>query len=284
MLRYQKTKFLLYCTYLLILFLKPNESAVQITTLNVGHGTSHIVIDAHATLLVDVGSRVNLDVGLTVLLPELKRLGVREIDKVIITHNDLDHCSGILDLFEHYKVQELFITPHTLKNQTKTIEKILFSAKSNGVFVKEIHKGWQTETKNVTVRSIWPEKTRVHSSSNEASVVLLVEAENRRVLLTGDINEAAISEVALQNLPVIDVLELPHHGQWSEESLGFVEELQPKVVLQSTSKRRFSSDKWLLPNTAERYVTCIDGHITTEITKKGELRVTTTYTKHNDLY
>jgi hypothetical protein len=50
------------------------------------------------------------------------------------------------------------------------------------------------------------------------------------------------------------------------------------VVIQSTGPARFSSDRWFIPKQTERFVTCIDGNISTTIHKNGELEVATSKT------
>ena len=71
---------------------------------------------------------------------------------------------------------------------------------------------------------------------------------------------------------------MPHHGQWSKESVSFLNKLQPLVAIQSTSKSRFAHDKWVIPTNTDRFVTCVDGDITTTIGRFGELEVHTSYT------
>lgn len=254
---------------------------VVISTLNVGHGTSHIIQDGTTTVLVDAGSRADLDIGLHKVLPSLRKLGITKINTLVVTHNDLDHCSAILDLIHEIEIVEICMTPYALAHQTKVIGKIVQVAKAKQIEVNEITKGWGVRTDNTTITAMWPEKGADYTSSNEASVVLSIKSNGRSVLLTGDINEKTISTFLSQPMDNVDVLEMPHHGQWSTESAALLHKLQPSVVIQSTSKSRFARDEWIIQPNTERLVTCVDGDITTTIKKDGQVEINTSYTKLN---
>jgi len=251
---------------------------VQITTLHVGHGTCHIIRDANATIVVDAGSRSNLDVGLNRVLPTLRKIGARTIDALIVTHNDLDHCSGILDLLNEISIREIYMTPYAIQHPTKVINKIIQTAKGKNVPVHNITSGWTMKTNNGTILALWPDQNISYESSNEASVVVSIQSKGRTVLLTGDINEKTIARLLTSTIGKVDVLEMPHHGQWSTEAQSLIHKLKPIALIQSTSKTRFSQDEWIVPRFTERFVTCIDGDITTTIYKSGELKIETSYT------
>jgi beta-lactamase superfamily II metal-dependent hydrolase len=74
-----------------------------------------------------------------------------------------------------------------------------------------------------------------------------LQAHGRTVLLTGDIDEQKIIELPTLLCTPIDVLELPHHGQWSQESQALVNNLQPLILLQSTNMSRHTKDNWSIP-------------------------------------
>ena len=255
-----------------------NAQYVQITSLHVGHGTCHIIRDANATIVVDAGSRSNLDVGLNRVLPTLKKTGARTIDALIITHNDLDHCSGILDLLNEIPIREIYMTPYAIQHPTKVINKIIQTAKGKNVPVHNITSGWTMKTNNGTILALWPDQNISYESSNEASVVVSIQSKGRTVLLTGDINEKTIARLLTSTIGKVDVLEMPHHGQWSTEAQSLIYKLKPIALIQSTNKTRFSQDEWIVPRFTDRFVTCIDGDITTTIHRGGELKIETSYT------
>ena len=276
---YKKTKSITALIVIICLVVNNNRDQITITTINVGHGTSHIITDKSHTTLVDAGSRANLDVGLTAVLPALHKLGINKINTLVVTHNDLDHCSGILDLMQHIEINEICMTKHALLNQTTVVKKIIQVAKNKQIQINTIFSGWCKSTKNATIQALWPDNKTTYTSSNESSVVLSIRSFGRHVLLTGDINEKTISKLLLTPIgQSVDVLEMPHHGQWSEEAVSLITKLKPRAVIQSTSAARFSSDRWFIPKQTERFVTCIDGNISTIIHKNGELEIVSSKT------
>ncbi len=276
--RWLKTKIIINILLTIYFFGGVQDDHTVISTLNVGHGTSHIIQDGKTTILVDAGSRVDLDIGFHKVLPSLRKRGITTINTLIVTHNDLDHCSAILDLMQKIKIQEICMTPHALANQTQVVCKIVQVAKSKQIIVNKITAGWSVDTSNTTITALWPKKNTDYTSSNEASVVLSIQSAGRSVLLTGDINEKTISKLLSQTMEPVDVLEMPHHGQWSNESVSLLQKLRPKVVVQSTSKSRYAHDEWVIPRNTNRLVTCIDGDIITTITNGGVVEIETTYT------
>ncbi|MBC8522856.1 ComEC/Rec2 family competence protein [PVC group bacterium] len=282
--RYRKRLYILFIIVAVFALAHPKEHGLRITTLHVGHGTCHIIQDGGETIIVDAGSRVNLDVGINTIAPTLKHAGGKKIKTIIVTHNDLDHCSGILDLIDLLQIEEILMTPYSLKNPTKSVRMIIKKARSRKISVNTITAGWKTNTQNSVIRSLWPLQGIDYKSSNESSVVLQIEAYGRRILLTGDISEKTISTITNSDINTVDVLELPHHGQWSEESVGLLNKLQPSVVIQSTSATRYARDKWRLPKSTNRFVTCVDGAITTTVGVEGRLTVETSYTNIQSHY
>lgn len=68
--------------------------ALRLDMLAVGNGSCFVVRSGGRTVLFDAGSSSNLDVGRKVIVPALRRLGVRSIDAAVISHPNLDHFSG----------------------------------------------------------------------------------------------------------------------------------------------------------------------------------------------
>jgi beta-lactamase superfamily II metal-dependent hydrolase len=118
-----------------------------------------------------------------------------------------------------------------------------------------------------------PVESDVFYSSNAASIVLLLTTNGRSILFTGDIDESKIVQINKLCVGRIDVIELPHHGQWSKESQALIDSLLPRAVIQSTNRARHAMDIWKIPIQTTRFVTAIDGNITTTICKDGRLSI-----------
>ena len=256
-----------------LLFLPTNQTTngTTITTMNVGHGTCHIITNDKKTIIIDAGSRNNLDMGATMVVPKLRDLGVETIDILFITHADLDHLAGIIDIIQMHTILNIVVAPQTLENPTGPLDTVLLFAKQRNIQITQGSSGWKKQIGNMQLEIISPNKNDPYYSSNATSLVILLETMGKKVLFTGDIDEKTIEKMSNKNIGNIDVLELPHHGQWSKEAQCFVNKTTPKIIIQSTNISRHKKDLWKIPANTIRHVTAVDGDISTKIESSGTI-------------
>ncbi|MBC8201751.1 MAG: ComEC/Rec2 family competence protein [Planctomycetes bacterium] len=251
----------------------PQTNATVITTINVGHGTCHIIQNNGEALVIDAGSRTSFDIGFERIVPALRRLGVTTINTFVITHSDIDHICGIIDIAKTISIEKLIIAKQTAENQTKPLKLVLKKINEEQIKILERSSGWSERIGSATITMLSPAIHEKHRTTNAHSIVLLLETNNRAALFTGDIDEKKITELSEQLPSVVDIMELPHHGQWSLESQNLVHTKTPKILIQSTSIARHSKDGWTVPTQSERFVTAIDGTITSKIHPSGKIEV-----------
>ena len=70
-----------------------------------------------------------------------------------------------------------------------------------------------------------------------------------------------------------DIVELPHHGSFNPAAIGFIEIVNPRIVMQSTGYRRWRADRWE-ETLADRLrlVTARDGACSIRVDHAGGLR------------
>jgi len=184
--------------------------------LDVGQGLAILVRTRHHTLLYDAGPRFgDMDMGERVVLPSLRKLGVRGLDLMLISHADADHAGGARAVSNGLPVKQILTgDPEGLPAE---------------LHAQGCESGRQWTWDGVKFR-LW-QWTSAHDS-NQKSCVLQIEARGERLLLTGDIDAAA--ERALLESPLAvttDWLQSPHHGSRSSSSMALLSALQPKAVL-----------------------------------------------------
>ncbi|WP_223434700.1 MULTISPECIES: DNA internalization-related competence protein ComEC/Rec2 [unclassified Pseudomonas] len=192
------------------------EGIAEVWQLDVGQGLAILVRTRHHTLLYDTGPRFgDFDLGERVVLPAMRKLGVNELDLMLISHADADHAGGARAVANGLPIKQVLsgdplALPAELhadaceSGQQWTWDGVRFQL-------------WQ-----------WPSAT----DRNQKSCVLQIEANGERLLLTGDIDSAA--ERALLDSPLAvptDWLQAPHHGSRSSSSMALLTALQPKAVL-----------------------------------------------------
>ncbi|MBL1215861.1 MAG: DUF4131 domain-containing protein [Planctomycetes bacterium] len=255
---------------------------VRLISLAVGNGSCHVIdtgTGPTGTVLFDCGSGDYAGAGLGIIVPSLRRSGIRHACTLIISHDDVDHFSSAIDVMREMQIQRLMITPQMQRAATErpwgAASYLLSTAIEMGVDVQTVSAG-DSITLSHGIRLDWlhPQSDDRFSVDNDASSVIQVTLgpsyEDRSILLTGDAQGPAADLLQLRHHPEVlraDVMELPHHGAWAN---GVVEEfvrlVDPKLVIQSTGPARLIDDPWDTSPAlfdCRRMVTARDGCVVT---------------------
>ncbi len=216
--------------YLLpVLFLKsekPDQGEVWLTLLDVGQGLSAVIRTRNHTLVYDTGPAFNefFDTGEAVVLPYLNTLGIKKIDKLIISHGDNDHSGGAKSIIKKICIQSILI------GHFKKIHPF-----NQSVCFCRMGQTWQWD--GVTFCILHPPKTQ-QLKGNDASCVLRIDNGKNSILLPGDIQKKAESILMQNHLHIKStVLIAPHHGSKTSSSIQFIKAVQPRYVLFPTGYR-----------------------------------------------
>lgn len=197
------------------------DGQVEVTQLDVGQGQSLILRTRHHTLLYDAGPRSgSFDLGARVVLPSLRKLGVGELDMLLISHADADHAGGAAAIAKGMPIKRV------VGGETDGLPPSLGT--------QPCVSGERWTWDGVTFE-LWQWSDAF--SGNAKSCVLQVQAKGERLLLTGDIDRAAEQAMLASPLAVpTNWLQAPHHGSRSSSSWPFVERLAPRSVLISRGR------------------------------------------------
>ena len=197
------------------------DGQVEVTQLDVGQGQSLILRTRHHTLLYDAGPRSgSFDLGARVVLPSLRKLGVGELDMLLLSHADADHAGGAVAIAKGMPIKRV------VGGETGGLPLSLGT--------QPCISGERWTWDGVTFE-LWQWSDAI--SGNAKSCVLQVQANGERLLLTGDIDRAAEQAMLASPLAVpTDWLQAPHHGSRSSSSWPFVERLAPRSVLISRGR------------------------------------------------
>ncbi|QXI27074.1 DNA internalization-related competence protein ComEC/Rec2 [Pseudomonas vanderleydeniana] len=197
------------------------EGHAEVWQLDVGQGLAILVRTRHHSLLYDAGPRFGeFDLGQRVVLPSLRKLGVRQLDLMLLSHADADHAGGALAIRDGLPVSRV------ISGDARGLPKRLRAGDcSSG-------ERWQWDGVSFELWQ-WP----AAQDSNQRSCVLQVEARGERLLLTGDIDTRA-EQAFLESLLAVgtDWLQAPHHGSRSSSSMSFLQRLAPRAVLISRGR------------------------------------------------
>ncbi len=156
----------------------------------------------------------------------------RSIDMVIATHPDADHVAGLVEVMARYDVGSL-ITNAADEDDDAIFAALLNEAQSGGAMIHEAREG------DVIKLEDGVELEVLHSGSpgtpdhrNDDSIVTRLTYGDLSVLLTGDAEEAAETEMVRGDFPLgAIVLKAGHHGANTSSSTPFLEAVSPRIVV-----------------------------------------------------
>ncbi len=206
--------------------------------LDVGQGDSELVIlpDNHGNeikILIDGGrdKRVMRELG-AVLGND------RRIDLVMMTHPQLDHFGGLIDVIQQYNIGA-FITSGRRGEIAAfhELEDVLRVRQIKTIIVKE---GDRMRYGKNTAEILSPSlKDAASKELNDASLVLLIASENVRALYTGDAGEKIEKRLLKTYNISADILKVGHHGSRFSSTASFLDAVNPKVAVIEVGKNTY---------------------------------------------
>jgi competence protein ComEC len=148
----------------------------------------------------------------------LRRLNVRMIPYLLLTHFHADHVEGVPGVLRGRTVREIGVGP--LADPAAEVTRVARWAEDHGVPVTRPAVGEIRRAGALSWRVLWPARLiREGSPPNNASLAILAEVDGIRLLLTGDVEPPA-QRALLRAEPGLraDVLKVPHHGSAHQDS------------------------------------------------------------------
>ena len=217
------------------------DDEVRATFLDVSHGLSVLVeFPDGRTLLYDAGSRSNPRVGETALAPYLLGAGRRHVDAVVLSHPDMDHCNGLVDLIERVHVGAIFVSPAFLQcsvgrllGEVASRQRVPLATVSQS---DEIHLTPTARIEILHPPAAGPLLPLL--DDNDQSLVVRIEALGRSMLLTGDASAGAWACIGQAGMiRKADVVLLPHHGGYFAGIEAFLHSQQGGLAMVSKGRK-----------------------------------------------
>lgn len=235
-----------------------SEPGWRVDMLDIGQGLSVLVTQGHRALLFDTGDAYpgGYNMADAAIFPMLEYRGVQQLDYLVVSHRDKDHAANWQRIYQKYPQAH-----------------IVSSAKLNAE--TQICQRWQQWDWGQLQLTILSPQNSSGGDINEDSCVLRISDGNHSVLLTGDVQHQAESE--LINLPAgllrSDILSSPHHGSRSSSSVAFIAAVAPDYVVHSAGYQ----NRWHHPHAeivaryiqSQQWITATDGLISFEINQNS---------------
>lgn len=220
----------------------------EVTFIDVGQGDSILVKLPYGkgNYLIDTGGTVRFqteewkmrndpyDVGKDTVVPFLKSKGISTIDKLILTHGDMDHIGGAAAVIDEIRVKAV-ILPIASEISEFEQELIHKAKKSNSkVLYSKAGDRW-TEGESLFQILSPPEGVKIER--NDGSIVLYAKLGGLSWLFTGDL-ESEGEKRLVQTYPnlKIDVLKAGHHGSKTSSTDLFLSSVLPQIAIISAGE------------------------------------------------
>jgi len=251
------------------------DSKLDVYFINVGQADSILLMTDDKVMLVDTGNAGDAATDKKIkdkinLSHELDRLGISKIDVLVLTHPHEDHMGSSYKIIKTFDVKDLYankilpeseqanyykkfvasleesnthlITPTIYS--TKELKEKVFDYNSNISSEEEkitfneedyIRVGDTIPFGNATVTMIAPNND-YYSDTNDYSIVLMVEFEDVKLLLTGDAGKKSEEEIlkfaSSNNFDLdVDILKVGHHGSRTANTEDFIKAVKPEYSI-----------------------------------------------------
>lgn len=206
-----------------------SPQALRVTFLDVGQGDA-VLIQAPG------GKTALVDAGRGSPVPELRRLGVREIDLLVATHAHADHIGGMDDVLEFFHVRNFM--DNGLPHATRTYDRLLDAVENERGMVY-LHAEPRTLELGGASIEVLPMPSGP-SDQNNRSVALVVRYGDFSVFLSGDSEASQLRFMTRRGVvPDVTVLKAPHHGAKNGFTQGFLDAARPEVVVVSVGRNAY---------------------------------------------
>ncbi|MBI2075211.1 MAG: MBL fold metallo-hydrolase [Candidatus Harrisonbacteria bacterium] len=207
--------------------------------LNVGQGDSELILFPRAgggtvKLLIDGGPDAKLSDELGKALPANDRV----IDLVLMTHPQLDHFGGFIEVLKNYRVGAFLGTGR--KGTTGAYDELMRVIRERNIPYVTLARGSRITYGDTVIDVLSPSERNLASKElNDGCLVLRVQSDNVRALLTCDADANVERELAARDDVRADILKVGHHGSRFSSDALFLSKVQPKVAVIEVGKNSY---------------------------------------------
>ncbi len=205
--------------------------AVCIEFMNVGQGDCVLIRTPEgATALVDAGGP-SCGEG---IVDYLRRLGIKRLDLVVMTHPERDHLGGMPDVLKAFPVYGVLDSGYL--GDSDLHRKVLKTIEDQNIPYHRAVRGMEFRLDSqARLEVLAPSEQQLHgtvSDSANNSVVVRLVYGRVRVLLPGDIRREGEASLIASHVDIeSEVLKVAYHGKADSTSLEFLRLVRPQYCI-----------------------------------------------------
>ncbi len=201
-------------------------SGLRVTFLDVGQGDATLIEVPEGAVLVDEGPP-EADVA-----GQLRRLGLRSLTAIVLTHPQRDHIGGAAAVLDRLRVGE--VADPGLEAPSPDHDAAVSAARRRRVPIVIVREGDDFRLGRLRFRILWPDGPGLPSEDpNQHAVVALASFGATDVLLTADAESDVTARLPLRP---VEVLKVAHHGSEDTGLPDLLRVLRPRLAVISVGK------------------------------------------------
>ena len=201
-------------------------SGLRVTFLDVGQGDATLIEVPEGAVLVDEGPP-EADVA-----GQLRRLGLRSLTAIVLTHPQRDHIGGAAAVLDRLRVGE--VADPGIEAPSPDHDAAVSAARRRRVPIVIVREGDDFRLGRLRFQILWPDGPGLPSEDpNQHAVVALASFGATDVLLTADAESDVTARLPLRP---VEVLKVAHHGSEDTGLPDLLRVLRPRLAVISVGK------------------------------------------------
>jgi len=219
----------LFCLYSNFAWALPGDLTVKF--LDVGQGDSILINTPNGrNIVVDGGP------GTAVMerLGEETSFWLKNLDLIVLTHPDLDHLEGLLEIMKRYRVKQILLTGVNHKSELYKVFLKTLRSENTDIYLADPGQDWlldQDVYLDILAPNISVALAEVENV-NDSSIVAKLVYKDTSLLLSGDAEKNAEQEILLTDYDLgSDILKAGHHGSKTSSTVNYLNAVRPKDAI-----------------------------------------------------
>lgn len=186
------------------------------------------------TVLVDAG--LNKTGG--EIVEYLRKNGIQKLDLLLISHYDKDHVGGADSVLREMQVNRVISPDYS--SDAKQYEQFVKAAAQKGILIEYLSSNYTLNFGDLILEIDAP--GGLYEQENDRSLVVRATYGNCSFLLTGDAENARLSELLNEGVSSCTLLKVPHHGRYEKLSQAFFLASKPQYAVITSDEKEPEDD------------------------------------------
>jgi len=266
-----------------LVYNKLNDNWLCITFADVGQGDCTLVQKGSQSIMIDAGTKGEPDYSEESISSMLRAKNIAKLDAMIITHFHTDHTNIAASLIEDEKAKKLIVPLYydiTQSDARKNRQELLQAAVKSNTAIQYVASGSVIGLGDGTAIEVLSPSDDMFAENNDMSLVLRLKHGKTVAMMFGDAEDMELTKCLDSDISC-DIMKLPHHGGYSENSKLIIEKCNAKLAVASCGKNNSYGHpdrrilKFAEDASCDVYRTDICGAITVKANKNQKIKLST---------